>query len=902
MKALTQNHRFKVFSIIDSVMANHRDVLKGMGLKFLDGYLSFVEGEKDPRNLVLVFAMDRVILIEFDISQRVQTFYDVIFCYFPITFRPPPNNPGGITADDLRLALRSVVSASPLFGPLGIPHYLENLVAVGRPAKRDILETLAVSLPVYGPKVARSFARKLWNSLKLEVFQPVDSATEELAVNALQVLIRTIYTPVEGEPEEAEIEGLAKDACEECLQILREPEKSQARPATRILCAFMTTTPSVAKYTVSQAVPHLTKLFINPDEVGSRPATLVLLAQFIEAARDSSSMDSFLLPYKDEVLGALSSGLKAHNLRLPALTGLKALVTSKGLLSDQELGFIIHHLNEIIQDHRDQFDDISDGILELLSCISEVSPQRVVEQTLPILFSSLPDSAPARDAASERAQIWKNLSYLQTLCTEPQLFETLVIRLTTKLELLCSSADAQADLEPSAAYAHALLKTLANVLAVKVKRKHADVAKYLERLVVRVFNLFVHAALVPGEKQAVINVDPRLLQAAAQCATLVVRSLPSSRQEPFVKSVLSALITGNVQPISEGYFKIAKEQTLSVFSPTSTSAQKDLILLYTAAIIPIFKEVDLDVPNLGQFLEETIKWTLEGAGSDLQRNAAVHLVSVLVNRKADELQDFLEGIFTTFWTKEILDSQSPTERRRWAVVSWTWITKALLVRNHTRALQFSEKLFEVFGDASINWGAAKGVGMIPGHDDVFTKDNHTVIKILYAQKYVRVMLPRTIEGSVDGSDTTKQVAYLVALAGLIKSAPKATYLSELPSLIPLLIRGLDLPDPEIRHNVIETLLAAADGETPEKSLVAEHASTLVTSMLKNCLAAETPAPNVRIAALRYLAVLPGIVRYDVLHPYKAQVVRELGKALDDPKRAVRKEAVEARTNWFKYNG
>lgn len=43
-----------------------------MGKKFLDGYVSLCEGEKDPRNLVLVFAMDRVILIEFDISERVQ--------------------------------------------------------------------------------------------------------------------------------------------------------------------------------------------------------------------------------------------------------------------------------------------------------------------------------------------------------------------------------------------------------------------------------------------------------------------------------------------------------------------------------------------------------------------------------------------------------------------------------------------------------------------------------------------------------------------------------------------------------------------------------------------------------------------------------------------------------------
>ncbi len=50
----------------------------------------------------------------------------------------------------------------------------------------------------------------------------------------------------------------------------------------------------------------------------------------------------------------------------------------------------------------------------------------------------------------------------------------------------------------------------------------------------------------------------------------------------------------------------------------------------------------------------------------------------------------------------------------------------------------------------------------------------------------------------------------------------------------------------------------------------------------------------RTAALRYLAILPSLVRYDVLHPHKAAVLRDLAKVLDDPKRAVRKEAVEAR--------
>jgi DNA repair/transcription protein MET18/MMS19 len=282
----------------------------------------------------------------------------------------------------------------------------------------------------------------------------------------------------------------------------------------------------VSRYTLSQAVPHLTKLFINPDEVGSRQATLILLAEFIEASRDSSTDSSLLASYKDEVLGVLTAALKVHNLRLPAMAGLKGLVTTQNLLSDEELGFVTHSASEIIQDDPSQFDEVSDGIIELLVSISDVSPIHVAEQTLPLLFSSLPDSAPARDSAEERGNCWKTLSALQALCRTPVLFETLVVRLTTKLELMCSPTRHPDDVEPTAAYAHAILKTLANVLTVKVLKRDTDVPKYIERLVSRLFNLFIHSALECDDARLLVTTDRRVLDAASEVITLVVRTLP----------------------------------------------------------------------------------------------------------------------------------------------------------------------------------------------------------------------------------------------------------------------------------------------------------------------------------------------------------------------------------------
>jgi DNA repair/transcription protein MET18/MMS19 len=64
-----------------------------------------------------------------------------------------------------------------------------------------------------------------------------------------------------------------------------------------------------------------------------------------------------LTPYKDEVLGVLTVGLKASSSRRPALAGLQGIVTTENLLSNEELGFVVHNVNAILEADSDEFDD-----------------------------------------------------------------------------------------------------------------------------------------------------------------------------------------------------------------------------------------------------------------------------------------------------------------------------------------------------------------------------------------------------------------------------------------------------------------------------------------------------------------------------------------------------------------
>ncbi|KAF8661259.1 hypothetical protein AX16_001362 [Volvariella volvacea WC 439] len=904
MKSLVQSARFLVFTIIDNLMAKHRDALKAMGKEFLGRYLIIAEGEKDPRNLLVAFAIARVIILEFDISSLVESFFNIAFCYFPITFRPPPNDPYGISTDDLRHALRGCMAASPLFGPLAIPLYLEKLTAGSPAIKRDTLQTMDMTFPVYGAALLRSHARKLWNAIKLEVFQPVDTKTEAEALKTVQALINTLYAG-QSTGTDVEVTGLARDVCEECIEILREPEKSQAKPAIKIISAFISTTPSVSQYALSQSVPHLVKLFRNPDEASTRPSILELLSDLIVAAKEAPTDAILLSPYKDDTLALLIAGLKLPSAQHQAVEGLSTAVTTKGLLTDEEMGFIVHNVNELLQINSSESQVYNDEVLDLLSTISHTHPHHVAEQTLPLLFDSLPDQPPQREAATERVRYWRFLQALRKLSLQSELFETLVIRLTTKLDLAwkVATSPSEGDTETAAAYAHAILKTILQTLEAKVKKGHTDVAKYLDRLIPRLFNLLFYSAFLPSTQGHLTGAnDHRIVELVARITETIVQTISVEQQTKYTQRLFRAFLGGEYQLLSEGHQKIPEGVTFAPFDQSAPSRHKGLVSLFSATVVPLHAEVPLPVSNLEEFLTIILTWGLTHAVTAPQRHATWHIISSIVNKHVDEVSGFLTRNIDEFWIASVANASMPLGQRQKSLEFWTWTTKALVVRSHPAAPKFVDKLFEVFGDDTINWQAAKALGQIGGSDQVITKQNHTVIRILYAQKYINSILPRVIAGAKNKDEPKEQIAHLVALTSLITAIPKVAYAHELPSLVPLLLQGLELPDPDIRANIIQTFQAAAEGDSPEKSLVSEHASSLVTAMLKNSSITSMPSARVRAAALKYLGTLPSIVRYDVLHPSKAHVVKELGKILDDPKRNVRQEAAIARGNWFQYSG
>lgn len=58
-----------------------------MGDAFLDGYCKIAEGEKDPRILMIAFRLDKVILTEFEIANKVEVCLDPLAAHSPHTLK-----------------------------------------------------------------------------------------------------------------------------------------------------------------------------------------------------------------------------------------------------------------------------------------------------------------------------------------------------------------------------------------------------------------------------------------------------------------------------------------------------------------------------------------------------------------------------------------------------------------------------------------------------------------------------------------------------------------------------------------------------------------------------------------------------------------------------------------------
>ncbi|RCH82785.1 hypothetical protein CU098_003519, partial [Rhizopus stolonifer] len=381
----TRNSAFKVFH---QLIQRHVNALKSINNEFVYGFTQILDGEKDPRNLMCAFQIMKNIVYHFDISSHVEDIFEVTFCYFPITFKPPPDDPYGITADDLKVSLRECISSTPYFAKFALPLILEKLSSTSGSAKKDSMETLAACAPVYGASAILPHITEIFNCLKLEVFHAIDAPLEDAAVESIRAVVSALnsgLTTSEGDPTEKALEPLI----EECATNLKDPDMKDSKQTGRILKAAASASPPACHYVVDHTAPLVLKQYRETSVATLKKANVDIMIDLLEACKFLTSnikdYESPLLEYKDRFFGIFESCLIASNeynlLRLSGLRGLQLMILSEGYLEVNEVGLAIQSINQILS-----------AALGALEATCQIHSKYIIELTLPALIQQLPDT------------------------------------------------------------------------------------------------------------------------------------------------------------------------------------------------------------------------------------------------------------------------------------------------------------------------------------------------------------------------------------------------------------------------------------------------------------------------------------------------------------------------------
>uniref|UniRef100_A0A8C0RRA5 MMS19 nucleotide excision repair protein n=1 Tax=Canis lupus familiaris TaxID=9615 RepID=A0A8C0RRA5_CANLF len=270
VQSLPQVDRHTVYSIITNFMRTREEELKGLGADFTFGFIQVMDGEKDPRNLLVAFRIVHdLISRDYSLGPFVEELFEVTSCYFPIDFTPPPNDPHGIQREDLILSLRAVLASTPRFAEFLLPLLIEKVDSEILSAKLDSLQTLNACCAVYGQKELKDFLPSLWASIRRESNQR--RTILEMILGFLKLHQKWSYEDKDEKP----LNGFKDQLCSLMFMALTDTSTQLQLVGIRTLTVLGAQPDLLSSGDLELAVGHLYRLsFMEEDSQSCRVAAL----------------------------------------------------------------------------------------------------------------------------------------------------------------------------------------------------------------------------------------------------------------------------------------------------------------------------------------------------------------------------------------------------------------------------------------------------------------------------------------------------------------------------------------------------------------------------------------------------------------------------------------------------
>lgn len=837
MRRIVQQVRFTVFSILEKLLTTN--LFQDTESLFVDSFLTLSSGEKDPRNLLLSFKISSQVLKQFPpstVQKEEERLFDNIFCYFPITFQQPKNDPYGITPDRLKEALEGCLASNGILAAQVFPALIEKLTAVSQQVKIDALNAMCVCLEKYSPDAIASSSiwETIWNGLKFEVLhgsEEVDTAV--LASTVLRQLAIALSSPtVDASPLESYLDAIQSETKSKLDQT---PVKSSL-PAAMLVAGISYATVDIfdrlCSFGVENCLRHLDTTVPAETQKWGLEVLLRYLTAYRNLRKDYPSTTAEF-PQSERVFQVLLKSLAGvakseHQVRTLALNGL-VFLCELNIVDKNELEFIVQYFDEILLSRDTDDEPLRGKALEcLLKLIQFKKEEAIIGVTYPALLAEL-------NVDSDQSAKYI-LSALSALATTRPLFEPLSIRLFSKLDDLAKTQAPETASFMGYYIIDGMLKAAGELELVDLSFM---CPKLIDSLVSRV------VALPILHTEATCDSAGKLLN-------LLMISLHQTQDSAKITEALSII-----------------DSHLRVFLSKNDS---NLIALYEMGIARIDDASLLDAKEL--FTQSLTQLSKQNVSSYI-RGAFCRLLALASNKWIDD-SDWLTANIEQVWnsnTVELLEAVC-------------WCTKGLLLKADKLGFKLASQIVSrAVSSEKLGGQAAILSAILVLPDTVLNVDNGVKIRKLYMQRLIAENLPKLVEGL----KATSRVNSIVTLSGILRYAPSKIIVPEIPKILPLLLESFEIKNSTVQEAAINTVLVTLSDATETFS---PHVNALVPRLLRLAQYEKNgPSAAVRCAAISCLSSLATSVPRTTIERFRADILQRLAKIVDDPKREVRKQAV-----------
>ncbi|XP_076981751.1 MMS19 nucleotide excision repair protein homolog isoform X3 [Tamandua tetradactyla] len=880
VQSLPQVDRHTVYNIITNFMRTREEELKGLGADFTFGFIQVMDGEKDPRNLLVAFRIVHdLISKDYNLGPFVEELFEVTSCYFPIDFTPPPNDPYGIQREDLILSLRAVLSSTPRFAEFLLPLLIEKVDSEMLSAKLDSLQTLNACCAVYGQKELKDFLPSLWTSIRREVFQTASERVEAAGLAALHSLTACLSHSVLRADAEDLLDSFLSNIIQDCRHHLCEPDMKLVWPSAKLLQAAAGASARACDHITSNVLPLLLEQFHKHSQSNQRRTILEMILGFLKLQQKWGYEDKNERPlcgFKDQLCSLVFMALTdpSTQLQLVGIRTLTVLGAQPDFLSSGDLELAVGHLYRLIFLEDSQSCRVA--AMEASGTLATLYPEAFSSHLVPKLSEKLHVDFATRDGPTKRSWHLHCLQALSAVSTHPSIVKETLPLLLQHLRQMNKGIMTTGSSE-IIAVCHSLQQ-----VAEKCQQDPESCWYFHQTAIPCLLALTVQASMPEKEPSVLKKVllEDEVLAAMVSVIGTATTHLSPDLAAQSVARIVPLFLDGNISFLPENSFPYR-------FQPfqNGSSGQRRLVALLMAFVCSLPRNVE--IPRLNQLMRELLELSC-CCSCPFSSTAAAKCFAGLLNKHpaGQQLNEFLQLAMDK--VEASLDS-GPYRIQAFTLL--LWVTKALVLRYHPLSSCLTDRLMGLLSDPELGPAVADGFSLLMSDcPDVLTRAGHAEVRIMFRQRFFTDNVPALVQGFHTAPQDVKP-NYLKGLSHVLNRLPKPVLLPELPTLLSLLLEALSCPDCVVQLSTLGCLQPLLL-EAPQ--VMSLHVDTLVTKFLN---LSSSPSMAVRIAALQCMHALTHLPT-PVLLPYKPQVIRALAKPLDDKKRLVRKEAVSARGEWF----